>query len=206
VSSKNWVDFILRRKREEKPKFNYSTGDSHLLAVALRKKVDSLAGFARKYLFDPLQIKNATWDHDPQGNEFGGNNLQLSFAAVRRWGAALLESGAYKGKEVIPSTWVREMWKHQSEAPAEFVEFAVTGYGYYWWKVRVNEIDGNCALGYGGQFLCLFPAVNAQFTIFSRTPRAAKLREHYREIQALLKQLVKRKATTKAWPPADAKP
>lgn len=192
VSSPNWVEYIFRRKQGKK-EFSYSTGDSHLLAVALKRKLSGrLQDFAREHLFRPLGIERVVWDKYPQGNEFGGNNLRLSFEAVSRLGRMLLDDGRWQQKRIVSSEWIQEMWEKQTEAPDEFVQFQVRGYGYFWWLVKVNEIDGVCALGYGGQFLCLFPKLGTQFTLFSRTPKSpAALKEHYREVQDWLRRLVK---------------
>lgn len=55
--SENWVDYILSRGSKSKPgtRFDYSTGNSHLLSVILQKATGMTAyDFGKKYLFEPL--------------------------------------------------------------------------------------------------------------------------------------------------------
>jgi CubicO group peptidase (beta-lactamase class C family) len=189
VSSPDWIEFFNGKPRKEG--FSYSTGDSHLLAVALRKRIGRpLSSFAEDSLFAPLGIENARWDRDPQGNEFGGNNLHLTFADVSRIGQTLLREGVFRGKTVVPEKWIGEMWDQKTEAVEEFVGFQVKGFGYHWWIVETAGTEGKCALGYGGQFLCLFPERNAQFVILSDTPESKQLRKHYKKVQELLQALL----------------
>ena len=194
VTKKNWVNYFLQKKQNAEKPFSYSTGDSHLLAVILGKKVGGLEKFAWDKLFTPLGIKTAVWDHDPQGNVFGGNNLSLSFASVWKLGELVLNSGKYNEQQLVPASWLTKVVEKHASPPDEFVDFTVRGYGYFWWLVRVNDEDGICALGYGGQFLCLFPRIKGQFLIFSEVPKdVAKVRRHYQEIQKLLQSLVKQR-------------
>lgn len=196
VSQRNWVNFFLGKPQKDQKDFSYSTGDSHLLAVALEKTLPGgLEVFAKKEFFTPLGIKRVVWDRDPQGNVFGGNNLRISFGDSWKIGSLVLKQGKVDEKQILPTTWIAEMMKSHATPENEFVEFQVRGYGYLWWLVRVNNQDGSCALGYGGQFLCLFPKISAQFLLFSRIPKsAAEILPHYQEIQQLLKKLI---------PPAD---
>lgn len=192
VAEKNWVDYFLRQKQSEPREFSYSTGDSHLLAVALERRLPgSLDDFAREHFFAPLGIARAVWARDPQGNIFGGNNLQLTFTDVVKIGQMVLNGGRAGDRKVVSRAWIQEMLGKQTVTPPDFVEFQTRGYGYYWWLIRIKDEDGACALGYGGQFLCIFPRIQAQFTIFSRAPEnPASLRVHYREIQDLLHSLL----------------
>lgn len=187
VGSKDWISYFQRFDQATSRSFSYSTGDSHLLAVALERKLkEKIPTFANRELFHPLGIRNAGWDKDPQGNTFGGNNLELSFLEVKTLGQALLSANP-----PVKSSYLKQAWSVQATTPEEFVEFSTRGYGFYWWLIEVRKTRGVCALGYGGQFLCLFPERKAQFTIFSRIPKNhSEIREHYQEIQRLLEKLV----------------
>src|SRR5208283_558636 len=77
----DWVRFVLDLPMVAEPgkRFNYSSGNSHILAAAIQKASGkNLYDFARESLFEPLGISAPRWERDPKGLPIGGWGLQLS--------------------------------------------------------------------------------------------------------------------------------
>ncbi|HEY0809659.1 MAG TPA: serine hydrolase, partial [Longimicrobiales bacterium] len=78
VNSRNWVRYVLHQPFACAPDdcMVYSTGNSHLLSVLLTKKTGmSTRAYAQRKLFTPLGMQLRGWARDPQGYDFGGNEM-----------------------------------------------------------------------------------------------------------------------------------
>lgn len=81
VNSGDWVRYALNRPMVCAPGecMQYSTGNSHVLSVALAEKTGmSTRAYANQKLFAPLGIRLAGWARDPQGHDFGGNEMRFT--------------------------------------------------------------------------------------------------------------------------------
>jgi CubicO group peptidase (beta-lactamase class C family) len=161
VSSKDWISYSLGQTPLAEPgtRFNYSTGDTHLLAAVLtRASGMPLRAYAQRHLFDALGVEIGAWDRDPQGIYFGGNNLALSPEALLRFGRLYLDGGACQGRQVLPAKWIEQSWTPR------FLNSSFNGrhdYGYLWWRADFGGHSTWFAWGYGGQFLFVIPSLNA---------------------------------------------
>lgn len=165
VTSDNWVRHVLERPMEARPgrKTRYSTGNSHLLAVILRKVLGrDLRDHAQEVLFDPLGVRIHGWQRDPQGYRFGGNNLYLTPRGMYRFGQLYVQDGQYDGRQVIPASWVNVSTK--SRVHDTYHGFP---YGYYWWNRTARGYRVDFAWGHGGQFIFLVPGLDLVVTVTS---------------------------------------
>ena len=107
--SDDWVGFVLDRPMANRPgtTFNYSSGDWHLMSAILSRKTgtDTLA-YARRTLFGPLGITDATWRSDPQGIRTGGYGLSLQPRDMAKIGYLYLHRGEWAGQRIVPAAWV----------------------------------------------------------------------------------------------------
>ena len=150
--SEDWVQFTLQRPLVMDPgtAFNYNSGVSHLLTMALEEATGMRADdFAREYLFDPLGAYIVYWTGDPQGHTFGAGGLNLTTQDMARFGQLYLQGGVWEGEQIVPADWVATSTTRQvaSTGPA-------SGYGYQWW-VRPDRVYG--AFGYRGQRIFVVP-------------------------------------------------
>ena len=79
VESDNWVQYILEKPLIEEmgTKMNYNSGSSHLLSYIIQQATGmSTEQFAKKYLFEPLNITEYEWQQDPQGIYVGGFGMK----------------------------------------------------------------------------------------------------------------------------------
>lgn len=164
TASPDWVRYVLDRPLAHPPgaHFNYSTGDTQLLAAALQTLTGmSLHDYARLYLFDPLGIARHTWPADPQGVSIGGAELALTPRDLARIGYLALRRGAWDGTAIVPPAWIADSHTaHTSLMPEADDECERLAYGYLWWLRPQAEHESALAVGYGGQFAVVVPALD----------------------------------------------
>lgn len=162
--SSDWVRYVLDRPMGAEPgtEFVYNSGVSHVLSAIVNEavkgqKLDTLS-FAQKYLFRPLGI-NEQWDKDSQGIPIGGWGLRLTPRDMAKLGYLYLREGAWEGKQIVSSEWVRAATQRQ--APLSLNDL---GYGYQWWvyplKGQYAQYVAYTALGRFGQTVFVVPALD----------------------------------------------
>ena len=165
VSSRSWVRDALRRPLVGTPGDGmiYSTGTSHLVSVLLTKATGvPTRQYAQEKLFDPLGVQIRSWQQDPQGYYFGGNNLAVTPTALLRLGQLYWNDGRWNGRQVLPEGWVEQSWQ-------EPVKRSYRGfhYGFFWWVEEFGGRPTYFAWGYGGQFVFVVPSIDLVVAITS---------------------------------------
>lgn len=153
ISTPDWVQHALDRKMVQEPgkQFCYDSPGMHLLSAILQETTGMTAlEFARQYLFEPLGIKEAIWEGDPQGYTRGWGDLHLKPQDAAKIGYLILNHGKWDGEQVVPADWVEEAVKPQVSAGED-------DYGYGWW-ISENSYGAN---GRGGQHIFVVPSLNA---------------------------------------------
>jgi CubicO group peptidase (beta-lactamase class C family) len=176
--NKDWTRGVLERAvRPPGRQFAYSNGGAHLLSAILEANTGtSVLAYARAKLFDPLGIPTRpaaepgvdlaagqnlevyrkagfAWPVDPQGRSFGAGLIKLRPRDMARLGLLYLDGGRWRGRQVVPSTWVRDATHRQVEAGEPF-----EGYGYMWWTTTMGGDQAYVAWGYAGQMIEVVPA------------------------------------------------
>jgi CubicO group peptidase (beta-lactamase class C family) len=166
----NWVQFTLSLPASNAPagRFNYNSAASHLLSGVLTRATGmSAARFADKHLFGPLGIASVQWPADPQGHSIGGFSMSLKSRDMAKLGYLYLNDGRWEGKQIIPSEYVKESTRKQSEGGFPEGE----SYGYQWWVTSVKGHPAYFAGGFGGQFLYVIPDLDIVVAITSNLDR-----------------------------------
>ncbi|MFO0663920.1 MAG: serine hydrolase [Polyangiaceae bacterium] len=86
--------------------FYYSSGDSNLLTAALRTTSASQQAYDAipfKRFFEPLGIKNATFEQDSKGVFVGSSYVYLTARDFAKVGTLFVDRGKVNGKAIIPS-------------------------------------------------------------------------------------------------------
>ena len=159
IDSQDPVRYVLEQPLERPPGtiYNYSGGDTTLLAAALSKATGQrLDDYARDKLFGPLGITDFEWISMPaSGRLAAASGLRLRARDAAKLGQLLLTGGQWLGKQVVPKSWA-----------AESVKPAINGeglyfYGYQWWLgrtlLRGRDLKWSAGFGYGGQRLYVQP-------------------------------------------------
>ncbi len=160
VVSGDPVRYVLNRKLKHKPgeKWEYNSAGSHLLSVILTEASGmSTLDFANRYLFEPLEIRNIRWDRI-SGYYNGGAGLQLRPINMHAIGIMMNNHGMFKGKQVVPGSWVDEATKWHKKVGGS------TGYGFLWWVDNDPDIRVAFAIGHAGQFIVILPDLKVVMT------------------------------------------
>jgi len=168
-AQKNWTTFFSSRQRlpnADERVFSYDSGSAHIMAAVLANAVGDPEKYLGEKLFAPLGITRYSWQKSPEGIPYGGSGIFMRPVDLIKIGQLFLNQGRWKGKQIVPSSWLAEMTKAQ--VPAAKVEaffssqakgenrIDTCGYGYFVW-VRDQYYF---AMGYGGQLLIVLPKEN----------------------------------------------
>ena len=162
----------LPAEAEPGRKFNYSTGETHLLGAL----VSSATGQSlSQYLSDKIWIpygmeETATWRLDRSGVEMAGCCLQMRLRDFGRFGQFVLEDGIIDGKSIVPEDWFEQATKIQMAL------WPGGGYGYGWW---IFNREGFEALGIHGQKIYIDPTRKLVVAINSAWPEADSNERHF---------------------------
>ncbi len=151
-STYNSSKFFLDRPMVSIPGYlwNYSTGNSQILAEILRKvTAKTLSDYCSEKLFLPMGIVDFNWLWDKNGTYFGGWGLSIKPRDLARFGCLYLKKGLWKDRELVPSSWVETSTKAYAATP-----WAGGKYGYHCW---IPDFGGFATLGKMGQSMYIFP-------------------------------------------------
>ncbi|MCU0639639.1 MAG: beta-lactamase family protein, partial [Candidatus Krumholzibacteria bacterium] len=177
IYSGNWIREIVRLPLVDDPgaRFRYNTLQTHLLSGVLTKGAgESLLDFANGYLFGPMNISVAEWTRDPQGYCFGGGEMWFTPRNMAALGLLYLNGGSLGGEQIVPAAWV-----DSSLAPSWSGDVPGTGplknynYGFLWWLGELGGHEIFMALGYAGQTVIVFPALEMIVVTTARTDTPA---------------------------------
>lgn len=180
VTSNNWIQYALDRPLTGKPGVDrtYSTGNTHLLAVVLARATGmNTLEFANQYLFDPMNIKIAGWDRDPQGYYLGGNNMAMFPRDMIKIGQLMMNMGVYNGQQIISGDWIQ-----QSVKPVTGRRAGYNNYGYLWFRRYAGNYDMVYAFGNGGQYIMILPELEAVITVTTQNDIGESTRNYRSEL------------------------
>lgn len=159
--------YTAARAAAAKPgqRFLYSSGDSNVLAAALRGMVGAgYADYPWQALFTPLGIESAVWERDVSGTLVGSSYLYMSARDLARIGLLMLRDGRWQERQVLPRDWVafnRTLFTQAIAQPGE------PNPGGHWWLNQPlpgagrpwpdAPVDTFAALGHWGQALYVVP-------------------------------------------------
>jgi CubicO group peptidase (beta-lactamase class C family) len=184
VNSSDWVRYALSRPFVDQPggRMLYSTGSYHLLSAVLTRAAGrSTLELARDWLGGPLGIEIPPWTRDPQGFHLGGNNMLLAPRALLRFGEMYRQGGSYRGRRVLPASWVETSW-----TPRVRSRFTGHHYGYGWFIAQARGRRVYYAWGYGGQMIYILPDLALTVVMTSDNTAPSRRSGHVRRLHRLL--------------------
>ncbi|SDS53144.1 serine hydrolase domain-containing protein [Pseudomonas granadensis] len=149
--------------------FRYSSGDSNLLAAALKGMLgpQRYADYPWTALFEPLGIRRAVWENDASGTFVASSYAYLTARDLARVGLLMARDGRWQDRQLLPQDWVafnREPFASYKAGQDEAVP------GGHWWLNRAVDgasspwpaapPDTFAALGHWGQALYVIPGHN----------------------------------------------
>jgi CubicO group peptidase (beta-lactamase class C family) len=162
-ASYDWVQFTIDRPMAREPGtlFNYSSGESELLAHIFRQATGAdVEEYAAMHLFAPLGIERWFWKRTPAGLIDTEGGLYLEGRDLARIWLLYMRGGEWNGRQVVPAEWVQA-----SLTPAVAVGSNPNGpkYGFKWWLFP-NPLDSSryvlSGSGFGGQWPMAFPELD----------------------------------------------
>jgi len=147
-------------------RFLYSSGDSNLLAAALRGMLDAgqYPDYPWQALFTPLGIDSAVWERDRAGTYVGSSYLYLSTRDLARIGLLMQRDGRWQGRQLLPKAWVA--FNRTPFAQAEVLSGEANPGGHWWLNQPLTDAQRPwpsapaatfAALGHWGQALYVLP-------------------------------------------------
>jgi CubicO group peptidase (beta-lactamase class C family) len=159
-ASHDWVNYTINlpMAREPGTEFNYSSGETELLAhifhVATGVDVEE---YAARHLFGPLGIDHWYWKRIPTGLIDTEGGLYLEARDLAKIWYLFLKNGEWNGQRIVTPEWVKT-----STTPAVQVgnRPGSAQYGLKWWLWK-NPADTTRLVwsgsGFGGQLPMAFP-------------------------------------------------
>ena len=93
------------------------------------------------------------WTTDPQGINTGHAHIKLTARDLAAFGLLMLDKGLWKGRQLVPESWVTEATRGHVDAVAAVGD----RYGYQWWIPDAGDHPAFAAVGFGGQLLEVVP-------------------------------------------------
>lgn len=163
--SGDWYEQILKTEMAVAPgtTFNYSNAAPVLVSGIVQNASGlDIDEFAKKYLFEPLEInKFRFW----QGNGGPRNNgmamILLTSRDLTKIGQLYLQNGTWKGKQLLAKNFVHKATSSIVKEAEGNPMYQSYDYGYFWWSNPVSKnqkkYDVFLARGAGGQLLIVEP-------------------------------------------------
>lgn len=168
------VSYMRRLPAETAPgkKFNYSTGETHLLGALISSAThQSLSHFLSAKIWIPYGMEQtATWRLDRTGQEMAGCCLQMRLRDFGRFGQFVLEDGYINGESIVADDWFKKAT--QIQIPL----WPGGGYGYGWWIFNGHSFE---ALGIHGQMIYIDPSRKLVIAVNSAWPEADSNERHF---------------------------
>lgn len=168
------VSYMRRLPAEAEPgkKFNYSTGETHLLGALISSAThQSLSHYLSSKIWIPYGMEQAaTWRLDRTGQEMAGCCLQMRLRDFGRFGQFVLEDGYIDGESIVPDDWFKKATQIQMPL------WPGGGYGYGWWIFNGHSFE---ALGIHGQKIYIDPSRNLVIAVNSAWPEADSNERHF---------------------------
>ena len=189
VASGNWVRTALNQPFVEEPggAMLYSTGSTHLLsAILTRVSRRSTLELARDWLRPLEGFAIASWDRDPQGIYFGGNQMAMSTTSLIAFGELYRNGGkSPSGQQLLSTAWIAQSW-----TPRTASRFTGDAYGYGWFLREMAGVKVAYAWGYGGQMLYVAPALELTCAMTSDDSAPAGRTGHRADLHLLFADIL----------------
>ncbi|HEX6431250.1 MAG TPA: serine hydrolase [Niastella sp.] len=166
---------------------SYKSGDTQLLGLILEKATGkSLSAYASEKLWQPLGAEHAAlWSTDHiGGNEKAYCCFNSNIRDFARLGQMMLDSGRWKGNEIIPRDYYL-----QSIKPCMIPDTQgerCTYYGYQWWIIP-SQPQIFYARGILGQYIIVIPSKKTVIVRLGKKRSEKRIENAPAEVDALIK-------------------
>lgn len=156
------IRYVLERPIVGPPgeTWSYNGGATTLLGRLIAQGTgETLHGFARRALFDPMEFGPSEWTMSTDGHEVAASGLRLLPRDLSKIGQLVLGGGMWNGKQVVPADWVRRATTAMVRLPDG------RGYGYHWYTGAFSDAKHPpqpwiAGIGWGGQRIYVLPKLD----------------------------------------------
>jgi len=170
-TSEDGFAYILSRPMAGRPgqSFLYNSGCSVLLGgvIEFLEKTPAL-DYAEEHLFEPLGIREFSWEHHRNKVLQCGHGLSLRPRDMAKIGLLALNEGKWQDRQLVSEEWIH------ASTRARVRESDYFHYGYHWWNhsgadlqwwtdphaPSPEEHEVVHAMGHGGQYIMLVRDLN----------------------------------------------
>ena len=165
VTETDWLKACLESKPNFKPgtEFHYNSMNTYVLAEIVRTLSGmSLSEYLSEHLFEPMGIRQFSWEKSPAGTEKGGWGLYILAEDIAKLVQLTLDGGKWNGMQLISESYIRQATSKQIDSAQHMNDY---GYGFQiWMGKRLGSYQFNGMLG---QNAFAFPDLNMQIVVFS---------------------------------------
>lgn len=160
----------LPRVAEPGTKFQYKTGETHLLGEIVHAATGRrLSDYLSERIWTRFGMESdGFWClESANGQESGGGACNFTLRDYGRFGLFILADGVAGGERILPEGWVAEASHPRIDSPqndyGKVEQGWPLGYGYQWWsfpknrKAMANHDGAFTGIGIFGQFLYINP-------------------------------------------------
>ena len=139
-----WIrTFLSKPVKEPGTQYAYDSMVSYMLAAVVQKVTGKkLTEYLQERVFTPMNVTEWAWEESPEGVNTGGWGVHIQPESLAKFGQLILNEGRWKGKQLVPAEWIREMCKKHRETGREV-------YGYHIWHCGGHDgaVRADGALG-----------------------------------------------------------
>lgn len=158
-------------------KFQYGPVPFQCFGELLRRKLEprkeTVEGYLKRLLLDPIGLKPSFWRKDADGNPHFPSGALLTAREWAKFGLFVLNQGVWNGQQLVPEKLLAECFQGTKAHPA---------YGLTFWLNASDERprDLVMAAGAGKQKLYIVPSLKLLVVQFAEAPRRFQEREFMR--------------------------
>lgn len=184
-----------KRVAEVGTRFNYSSGDTNLLALCLKKKIPNgdWISFAKENLFQPLKIEHFTLELDEEKNFMGSSYAYLRPLDYLKIADLYLNKGVSSdGKRILEESFIEKVQKPSSAFSTLRLnhEPQNKAYGMSFWlnqpvgSAQMGRVhaslpdDAYYGKGYRGQIMLIVPSLKLTMVRFGHDDVRERLEDH----------------------------
>ena len=148
----------LTLKRAPGTIFDFKSGSAQILGLILQRvlKSENLTHYFERRIWFPMETQfDGSWSIDKN------DGIEKTFCCINarardfaKFGRLYLNNGAWNGKQIVPSKWVKE------SLTADATNGGVNYFKYQWWLYENNADHAFYAQGQLGQFIYVNPKKN----------------------------------------------
>lgn len=163
IGKDEWISYLLSVPLSGEPgkKWVYADINAVLIGAIIEEKSGmSLRDYARKKVFEPLEIREFYWYANAANQTGGAGNLYISTLDFAKLGLLLANRGKWGDQQIADYDYMNRLLTEQSNAIGDYNPLT-DGYGMLWYRsTRMfggKEFSYLWASGNGGNHLVIVP-------------------------------------------------